>query len=207
MPIPRIAIGQAAKDRLPAWRYSTVNRGCGVLVMALPCLKPLRLYRQRDPHASDLWRLIDEHFDSFQQVYDERFQAKYGYWRPIVEQSVAAFLKCGDLQEGFARVRCPDCKHEMFVALPRLSRPEGRWNASRREAQLSDPPAVGFSGRVHPAHSGKGITLDSLLWMVLEQVARHAQEGESGSIRRAIERGDHNFSQQPSMGDVDQACL
>ena len=84
--------------------------------MAQPCLKPLPVYRQRDPHASDLWRLIDKHFDSFQQVYDERFQAKYGYWRPIVEQSVAAFLKCGDLQEGFARVLCPDCKHEMFVA-------------------------------------------------------------------------------------------
>jgi len=29
---------------------------------------------------------------------------------------VAAFLRCGDLQEGFARVRCPDCQHEMFVA-------------------------------------------------------------------------------------------
>ena len=27
-----------------------------------------------------------------------------------------AFLKCGDLHEGFARVRCPDCRHEMFVA-------------------------------------------------------------------------------------------
>ena len=60
--------------------------------------------------------MIDEHFDSFQQDYDKRFQAKYGFWRPIVEQSVAAFLKCGDLQEGFARVRCRDCNHEMFVA-------------------------------------------------------------------------------------------
>ena len=40
--------------------------------------------------------MIDEHFDAFQQVYDERFPAKYGYWRPIVQQSVAAFLKCGD---------------------------------------------------------------------------------------------------------------
>mgnify|MGYP001813508911 FL=1 len=29
---------------------------------------------------------------------------------------MAAFLKCGDLQEGFARVRCPDCEHEIFVA-------------------------------------------------------------------------------------------
>lgn len=84
--------------------------------MALPCLKPLPLYRPRDPQASDLWRLMDQHFESFQQLYDERFEAKYGFWRPVVQRSVAAFLKCGDLQEGFARVRCPDCKHEMFVA-------------------------------------------------------------------------------------------
>ena len=84
--------------------------------MAAPCAKPPVLYRPRDPQASDLWRLIDQHFDSFQQVYDERYQAKYGYWRPIIEQSVTAYLKCGDLHAGFARVRCPDCKHEMFVA-------------------------------------------------------------------------------------------
>ncbi len=50
------------------------------------------------------------------QVYDERFQAKYGFWRPVIERSVTAFLKCGDLHEGFARVRCGDCQHEMFVA-------------------------------------------------------------------------------------------
>ena len=85
--------------------------------MASPCVNPLLLYRPRDPQASDLWRLLDEHFDSFQQVYDDRFGAKYGYWRPIVERSVAAFLKCGDRQAGFARVRCPDCQHEMFLSL------------------------------------------------------------------------------------------
>jgi hypothetical protein len=88
----------------------------GCLAMSLACPKPLPLYRPRDPRASDLWRLIDQHFDSFRQVYDQRFAAKYGFWRPVVDRSVAAFLKCGDLQEGFARVRCPDCKHEMFVA-------------------------------------------------------------------------------------------
>ncbi len=89
--------------------------------MAPPCVNPLALYRPRDPHASDLWRLMDEHFETFQQVYDERFQAKYGGApacgsRPVIERSVEAFLKCGDLQEGFARVRCPKCKHEMLVA-------------------------------------------------------------------------------------------
>ena len=79
-------------------------------------VEPLPLYRPRDPQASDLWRLLDRHFPAFQQVYDERFQAKYGFWRPVVERSVTAFLQCGDLHHGFARVRCPDCHHEMFVA-------------------------------------------------------------------------------------------
>ncbi len=84
--------------------------------MVVPCSDPLPVYQPRDPQASDLWQLLDQHFDSFRQVYDHRYQLKYGFWRPVIDRSVAAFLKCGDLQEGFARVRCPDCKHEMFVA-------------------------------------------------------------------------------------------
>jgi hypothetical protein len=84
--------------------------------MAPPRVEPLPLYRPRDPRASDLWQVIERHFESFRQVYEERFAAKYGFWRPIIERSVTAFLKCGDLHEGFARVRCPDCRHEMFVA-------------------------------------------------------------------------------------------
>ena len=95
--------------------------------MVAACAKLPVLYKLRDPRASKLWRVIDQHFDSFQQVYDERFQAKYGFWRPVIEQSVAAFLKCGDLQEGFARVRCPDCRHEMFVAYATPPRCSQTW--------------------------------------------------------------------------------
>ena len=40
--------------------------------MTPPCVTPLPLYRPRDPQASDLWRLIDEHFETFQQVYDAK---------------------------------------------------------------------------------------------------------------------------------------
>jgi len=58
------------------------------------------LYRPRDSQACDLWRLIDQHFNSFRQVFDERFQAKYGFWRPVVDRSATAFLACGDLGEG-----------------------------------------------------------------------------------------------------------
>jgi len=39
-------------------------------VLPPPCVKPLDLYRPRDPQASDLWRLMDQHFETFQQVYD-----------------------------------------------------------------------------------------------------------------------------------------
>jgi hypothetical protein len=53
--------------------------------------------------------------------------------------------------------------------------------------------------------STEGLALDSLLWLVLQQVARHAEEGASGGIRRAIGRGDHHFSQQPDVGDAHQA--
>src|SRR3989304_8853253 len=76
--------------------------------MTPPCVEPLPLYRPRDPQASDLWRLLDQHFETFQQLYDDRFAAKYGFLRPVVERSVTAFLKGGDLRQGFARVRCPD---------------------------------------------------------------------------------------------------
>ncbi len=84
--------------------------------MVSACVEPRPLYRPRNPRASQLWRLMERHFDSFRQVYPERFAAKYGFWRPVVERAVAAFLRCGDLAEGFARVRCPDCRHEFFVA-------------------------------------------------------------------------------------------
>jgi hypothetical protein len=85
--------------------------------MGAPLLQPRPLYQPRNPQASGLWRVASTHFDEFERVYDERFAPKYGFWRPIIRHSVQAYLKCGDLREGFARVRCPNCAHEMFVAL------------------------------------------------------------------------------------------
>ena len=60
--------------------------------------------------------LIEEHYDEFERVYPDRFQRKYGFWRPVVRRAVNDYLDCGDPREGFARVRCPDCHHEFFVA-------------------------------------------------------------------------------------------
>jgi hypothetical protein len=34
----------------------------------------------------------------------------------VIRSSIDKFLKCGDLKEGFARVKCKDCGEEFFVA-------------------------------------------------------------------------------------------
>ena len=72
---------------LVTWWYDCVSSAVllvvwmwGGCLTGVPCLKPLPLYRPRDPKASDLWRLLDGHFDTFREVYEERFQAKYGFW-------------------------------------------------------------------------------------------------------------------------------
>lgn len=73
-------------------------------------------YRTRDPEASPFFTLVRDYFDEFEQVYPQRFQKRYGFWRPVIRDSIDKFLKCGDLKEGFARIRCPDCGTEFFVA-------------------------------------------------------------------------------------------
>jgi len=73
-------------------------------------------YRPRDPEASLFFQVVRDHFDEFERVYPERYQRGYGYWRPVIRASIDKFVKCGDLKQGFARVRCPDCRKEFFVA-------------------------------------------------------------------------------------------
>lgn len=73
-------------------------------------------YHRRDPFASPLWKIVDQYYDEFERVYPERYEKTYGYWRPVIGDVVSKFLTCGDLREGFARVRCEDCGTERFVA-------------------------------------------------------------------------------------------
>jgi len=70
-----------------------------------------------------LYHLLESHFDHFEQIYDERFDRDYGFYRPVISDVVRAYLKCGDLKQGFARVRCPDCHYEYMLAFSC----RGRW--------------------------------------------------------------------------------
>jgi hypothetical protein len=81
------------------------------------------VYRGRKPRESPLWQLLNDHFDEFEYRYDDLFSREYGFFRPVISHIVRNYLECWDLEQGFARVRCPDCHHEYLLAFSC----RGRW--------------------------------------------------------------------------------
>ena len=65
------------------------------------------IYHPRNPTDSSLWNVLNNHYDDFEKHYEEKYEKKYGYFRPVIKKVVEEYLKCGNLKEGFARVRCP----------------------------------------------------------------------------------------------------
>ena len=74
------------------------------------------VYHPREPRSSPLWFILQKHFSEFLLQYDDSYVREFGYLRSIIPEVVQGYLKCGDLSEGFARVRCPDCHHEFLLA-------------------------------------------------------------------------------------------
>jgi len=59
---------------------------------------------------------IVNHFEQLETVWDERYQRRFGFWRPYVTDVIHRYLDCGDLHFGVARVLCEDCGHEYLLA-------------------------------------------------------------------------------------------
>ncbi|MDA1277690.1 MAG: transposase zinc-binding domain-containing protein, partial [Verrucomicrobia bacterium] len=82
---------------------------------SLACVIKLKKAASKATHSRFL--KVERFYPRFEAVYEERYQERYGFWRPAIGTAVEEFLECGDLKQGFARVRCPDCGHELFAAL------------------------------------------------------------------------------------------
>ena len=76
----------------------------------------MQVYRARNPRKSPLWQCAHRHYEEFEEVYPEQYQPRYGLLRPVIPQVVHKFLECGNLERGFARVRCDHCEHEYLLA-------------------------------------------------------------------------------------------
>ena len=46
---------------------------------------PESVYRQRNPQNSPYYQCVEDHFETFERVYDERFERRYGFFRPYVK--------------------------------------------------------------------------------------------------------------------------
>jgi hypothetical protein len=49
------------------------------------------VYRPRKPHLTPFYQCVQDHFDTFEQVYEERFAKCYGFWRPYLKAAPASF--------------------------------------------------------------------------------------------------------------------
>jgi len=72
----------------------------------LECGGTNRRRLSRNPKASPFFGLFEDYFDEFELVYDDRFAARHGFWRPVIRKVTDRFLDCGDLRHRFARIRC-----------------------------------------------------------------------------------------------------
>src|SRR5262249_50353757 len=70
-------------------------------------------YERRRPEETTLYRLVQEHLESFLV----QVEAESGAGLPeFVKAEFDAFLECGIPAHGFPRLRCGDCTHEKLVA-------------------------------------------------------------------------------------------
>ncbi len=74
------------------------------------------VHKPRKPQDSLYYQCVEDHFEEFERIYDDRFPKKYGFLRPYVKQVIYRYLDCGIQHNGFARVKCGECGHEYLLA-------------------------------------------------------------------------------------------
>lgn len=76
--------------------------------MIAACLSKTESYIQRNPCKSQYYQCVEANFEELERVWDDRYQNRYGYWRPYVMDVIFKYLDCGGLHKGFARVKCDE---------------------------------------------------------------------------------------------------
>ncbi len=59
-------------------------------------LGEVSVYHPRNPEISPFWKLMIDHYHSFEQHYEERFEKHYGFLRPVIGEVVREYLRCVD---------------------------------------------------------------------------------------------------------------
>ena len=78
------------------------------MLNACPTAFDFGVYQPRNPKANAYYRCVEDHFEQLKTIWDERYQSRFGFWRPYVMDVIHRYLNCGDLHFGFTRVKCKD---------------------------------------------------------------------------------------------------
>jgi hypothetical protein len=80
---------------------------------------PTAVYRSRNSQATDYYRCVEDHLETFVRIYEERFERTYGFFRPYLQKVIYRYLNCGDLNNGFARSN--KCRLRAVILTPILT--------------------------------------------------------------------------------------
>ena len=104
-------------------------------------------YRPRDPRRTPLYRLFNEHFETFLATYEDHDESRYGPLGAHVERQVRAYLECGLYSAGCVRVRCVDCPLPAGVAASWSRSPAKRATFPQAAPPLMPPAQSHLVGR------------------------------------------------------------
>ena len=69
------------------------------------------------PQLSDLYQLLDTHYDAVKAQWEDRFEKAYGYWRGFVDNVVLRYFDCGVPEGGFAPGRLRGLSERILTVL------------------------------------------------------------------------------------------
>src|SRR3990172_5380297 len=72
------------------------------------------VYRPRRPQTTSFYQLVEDYGEHLKNVYPDRYERQFGYYRPITEKVFFKYLDCGILRHGFARILSPSVIMEIF---------------------------------------------------------------------------------------------
>ena len=82
--------------------------------MGLPCRPLVPGYRPRVAHETLYYKLVRDNWPAFLEKARARDREGRGLPHHVIK-AFEAFLDCGILTKGFARLRCPGCGYDLVV--------------------------------------------------------------------------------------------
>ena len=86
------------------------------LLLPITAVMNSKIYKRRTPEKATLYKIVYNHFQEYQNMYPDKYEKHFGFLRKIIPKTIHKYLDCGILEHGFARVRCPQCGNDFFVA-------------------------------------------------------------------------------------------